>query len=359
MSFSPIHANGGYWAFQGNTPTTTSAVFTLNASKSRAVGSNHMLSGSFSAGSLAAGVMVENTSAGKSSRCIVHSSAGGSNWNLTQPFAKLSVPTTTLGPTEIDTWANTDTINVLGLVKVNIVSFLPTIADQSSDNYGYLYQLNVYDPQGIGDDSCTLNGCVMAMECVFQRGVSYVQDQNTLAGSTLNSDGGLQNCYFLGGLFISATVDTVFVIGGGTNNFTSSYGEANFDGDYIAGGFGFNFLAGGNFGLGLVFLDANSLISGGSVVRFASQLYGSHVLYGTTGKTINFQDKSVGIMVTGTFANGWTQATLISTGVQLNGSAFGMATAGNGIVYGSFATTITNLDTYAGLQNITGGSVMA
>lgn len=357
ISVMPQYENGGFLAFTGNT-TNTAAVFTLNAAKNRTAGSNAMLSGSFSAGTPATGVMVQNTTAAKSSIAEIHTTAGGANWNLTQPLAPLTFPTTTLAPAELDTWASTDTVNLVTLTKMNIVRFTPTIIDANGagSNFGYLSNLRVFDPQGNGADQIVLNGAVQSQQVVFERGVSFMSMQGTIAIGNMAHDVGFINCYFLGGLFSTAHTDTFFVVGGGTNNFTNAAGEANFDGDYIAGGFGFNAIANTNVGIGFVFLDANSQWNTGSVIRFTTGQYGGHVLYGTTGKTMNFKDKSTGLM-SGTFTNGWTQATLVSTGVQLNGASTGCShsNANNPDVQNcAISTTVAHLDAAQGIAGFGG-----
>jgi hypothetical protein len=78
----PQIENASVFSLQGTTPTVaTSTTFTLNAAKNRTAGANAMLSGSFAAGSPAACVLVQNTTAAKSSRAWVYTTAGGSNWN--------------------------------------------------------------------------------------------------------------------------------------------------------------------------------------------------------------------------------------------------------------------------------------
>lgn len=346
----PIMSNGAVATIQGAAPAATAAVFTLNGAKSRTVGSNAFLSGSFSAGAPAAGVLVTNTTAGKSSRAWVHRLSSGIIWNLTQPLAPLVPPSASQAPAEVDTWASTDTVTLSSPIAVNLVSFsqVPTDANATSNatNLGWIYNLTDFDPLGLGVDPVFIGGAVQVQECVFQRGVSFENLQSTIAGSAYPHDPALVNSYYLGGLFASATMDQTSVVGGGTNNFTSSFGSVLFDGDYVAGGFGFNFLDGGLFHLGFVYMDANMQAHGASEVSFTTEVYGGHVLYGTTGKTLNFAGPSRGTM-SGTFTNGWTQATIVGTGVQLNGASTGHSVFTAAHVdtdCGAIATTVANLD---------------
>lgn len=358
--FKVTPTGGAVWTMQGAAPAITAAVFTLNATKSRAAGSNRMVSGSFSAGAPAAGVLLQNTTAGKSSRCMVHSSAGGANWNLTQPFAPLSVPSATDAPAEVDTWASTDTVNVLAPIKINIVSLEAGLGDANGagDNFVYLYQCRVFDPSGVGVDPCTIRGVVQVQEVVFERGVNYSGDSATQASIAMVSSPSFVNCYYLGGFFCIGGGNYFSLVGGGTNSFTNIQGNATIDGDYVAGGFGCTLA--GSLTIGLLFYDSNVTLVGGQIA-FATALYGSHVLYGTTGKSVTLKGTSRGTMASGTYAAGWTQATLIATGVLLNGTATGQThtNATPDVVTSNVATTVANADAAAGgvMTNFGGASI--
>jgi hypothetical protein len=344
VDFTPIRYNGVTASIQGAAPASTAAVFTRNAAKSRAAGSNARLSGSFSAGAIAPGVLLENTT--HSSRAFVDTNIAAANFNVTQPFAKLAVPSTTNAPAEVDTWVSTNAVNVLALIAINVVRIGGTLGDVNGagDNFLYLYQCAVFDPSGTpGTNAVTIQNDVQCQEVVFQRGISYAGDSTSQASGTLIATPTFVNCYYLGGLFCVTGGNYFSVIGGGTNNFTNVQGNVALDGDYIAGGFGLTIA--GRVSLGLVYYDASITSLRGEAV-FATQFYGSHVLYGTTGKQMNLSGRSRGTMASGTYAAGWTQATLIATGVQLNGTASGQThtNATPDVVSSAVATTVANAD---------------
>lgn len=345
--WSPIMAQGSRAQIQGTTPTTTAAVFTLSASKSRTAGSNSLLAGSFSAGTIAPGVMIQNTTAAKSSRAFIYKSAGGSNWDLSQPFA-LQVPPSVTAPTEVDTWASTDTVNVLSTIQVNIASFQPTLLDFDgyADNLSSIYQLTIFDPTSVGFNPCYVNGSVILQEVLSQRFISTTTP-NPFEAVTL------YNVAANGGIVHEAGVVSMF--GGYIQTALQGLSTYELDGDVIIGNASSPFLFAGTHILALVYLDTLVTIDDGDII-FRTLSYGSHVIYGSASGTFEFGGVSHGVMNTGTFTAGWTAPTLV-TGVSLNGAttANSIAYSANvGTIHNGITTSVANLDAAAGAAGFGG-----
>ena len=357
INLCPSLRAGSYVSLQGTAPGVTGATFTRNVTKSRAAGTNRLLSGSFSAGAPATGIMVQNTTAAKFSRAFVYTTAGGANWNLTQPLALQSVPTTVFVPAEVDTWNTGDTVNLLSLVAVNLVMFAPQVPDTSAavDNFAYLYQLDVFDPGGVGKDNVYLNASVMVQEVSFQRNVSLISAGN-LSGSSLTHSSGCLNAFFKKFLLgNSGPQNAVLFTGGGVATLTQIGGRTQFDGDFVAGG-GIQ-VWNGYSAMGLVFMDGGGLAFGGSTVAFVTLQYGSTVTYGSATANWNFQDISSGRLQAGTsFTSAWTAPTMVSTGIQLNGASTGQSHTGASpdVINSAISTTVAHLDAAAGVAGFGG-----
>lgn len=347
----PIYSAGSVPTIQGTTATTTTAtVFTRSAAKSRAAGANALLAGSFAAGAPAQGVLVQNTTAGKSSRAWVYKTAGGANWNMSQPMAPQTPPLSNgNAPTEVDTWASTDTVSLLGQVAVNLVVFEPTMADFNGGftNVGQVYNLVVLDPEGTaGNDPVYVNNLVTFTECAIQRYVT-ASAPNPFEGCTF------QNCALLGGYFAS---DTVSVMNGGflVGVLNSLGGSFQPDGDAILG-VGGNFFASSHV-FGLVYLDATQTVLS-AALYYQTINYGAHVVYGSAAANINHSNNSHGSLRSGTYTAGFTGAAFVGTGVQLNGASTGSSSAvagGVATIHSGIATTVANLDAAAGAAGFGG-----
>jgi len=340
----PIYTAGSVPTIQGKAATvTTATVFTRSAQKSRVAGANSLLAGSFAAGAPAQGVFVQNTTAGKASRAWVYKTAGGANWNMSQPMAPQTPPLGNgSGPAEVDTWASLDTVDLLGQVAVNIVDFSPTLADFNGGftNVGQVYNLIVFDPSGIGVDPIYTNNVVTFTECAIQRYVT-ASAPDPFAGCTF------QNCALLGGYFAT---DSITVLFGGflLTTLNAVGGSFQADGDAILGAAGNLFAA--NHLFGLVYLDATQTLQTGALL-YQSLFYGAHVVYGSAGSNINHSNATHGSLRSGTYTAGWTAPALVATGAQLNGASTGnsVAYAANvGTIHNGIATTVANLDAGAG-----------
>jgi len=369
MLFCPFMANGAVPSIVGTTPAAVAAVFTLNAAKNRAAGTNAMLSGSFSAGAPATGKLVQNTTALKGSRAFIYTTAGGANFNITQPVALQAIPQAAV-PIEIDTWASLDTVNVLTPVAVNLSVFTPVFLDIDTavfNRAGYLSQVTVFDPTGTGLDNVYLSS-VWSEDVKFNRIVSSYG--STGAGITaVGFSPVFANCYFAGGIDWQSVQEPVFWAGaapgtaGAVTTIISGIVTANtpgtnnqsplVDGDFISGTPGGVFA---NATFGLVFMDNNIVVPQSSTLTFATGLGGSHVLYGTAAKTLTLQGNARAFMASGTFTAGWTAPTLV-TGVTINGGTTASCNTGAdpGVIHNA-TTTVSHLDAACGAGTGLGGA---
>lgn len=348
---TPFLANGASFVLAGATLAATPAIFTLTTAKNRAAGTNALLTGSFSAGVPAPGLLVVNTTSGKSSRAFVYKNAGGANWNLTQPIVPFGVPPQAISPgAEVDTWANGDTVNLQPLVAVNVAVLRCTLVDYNAafSNYAYLYNLTVFDPKGATIDDVYVSAHVALVECALQR--NLVLDGASDASSfVLNSFNG-------GGLFAGqntpATAGCPQIFGGclaSTALPSSVLGGVLLDSDFILGTL--LTVAAGFVQLGMVFLDQNvTLLSGSTGVLQASAIP-NPVLYGSAGHNISLVGSAHFANLSGTFTARFTAPALV-TGILLNGTASGTGHSGanNPDVFNSAISTIpAHLDAAQGV----------
>ena len=348
----PIHAAGGYLQIQGTAPTTTASVFTRTAAKSRAAGSNAALTGSFSAGAPAAGVMVQNTTSGKSSRAFVYKTSGGANWVLSQPCVPATMPHGAFdgGPTEVDTWASTDTVNVLGLIAINIGRLRPLVVDYNGggDNVLYVYQCTVLDPGGVGLDPLVINGNVAFVESVVQREVLLDSPSDDFYQPAF-----AQNSYFLGG--IAAGPCSIWVLAGVIADALSNAaaGQTILDYDVIVAPSSSR-LKGGLI-VGWAYLDAEFFLGGNALIQ--AQAHGAGIVYGSASAQLDLRGTCSLRNLIGTWTAALTFPAAISTGVLLNDTATGNSAASSGgvvTIHSGIATTVANLDAAAGAAGFGG-----
>jgi hypothetical protein len=350
--WKPYVFGGAVVSIAGAAPTTTAAVFTRTAQKSRAAGTNALLAGSFSAGAPAAAKLVANTTAGKSSHAWVYKTAGGANWDMTQPIVPIALPSSAL-PVEVDTWASTDTVNFLAQPAVNIVDFSPTIIEFNGgfDNVGNLSGLVVFDPNGVGADNVLLQN-VSCSDVCFQR---FVVPGEAAWNSSISSS--FYNCFFQGGASLYGPQELTVFAGAALVEFAVTNCVATFDCDFIAGG-AFSFFGGGTSGiLGCVFLDANLSVTNRAQVTHENFALATHVLYGSAAKTVAVNTGSALYQFGETFTAAWTLPTLIATGAVLDGASTGnsVAYAANvATIHNGIATTVANLDAAAGAAGFGG-----
>lgn len=357
--------NGASFIVKGGAGTSTSAVFTRSAAKNTAAGSNSLLAGSFSAGAPAVGMLVTNTTAAKASKAWIYTTAGGSNWNITQPLVP-NVPVTGLTGVEVDTWASTDTVTLTTPIAINVVDVDATSVDDNGSftNGLYLYNMIAYDPEAQGDTIAIGNG-VFIQEVVAQRFVSYYAGTQTAPGARIAANLFSTESMQSNG---SATIDPIFLGGALSGSLGSAFiGDPLFSSDPIlGGGGGFTelFIGGDTHNAGIggsnngnIYLDGPlTLISG----RFQVGSAGS-VVYGnsTTGTIELFGSAHLENEAGSTFVPHFTAPLLISPGFLINGLV-GTSTACSatsaGAINCGITTTPAHLDAAAGAAGFGGAA---
>lgn len=318
--------------------------------KNRTAGANSPLVADLTAVFLVNSILV-NTTRGNSVAHLFKNTAG-TTWQLSQPFTPIAMPTTTL-PSEVDTWANGDSVNVFSCINLFVTAWIPQLTAASfagTANYANFYRvrLNVPAPAGTG----ILLGAVNLVESISVNAILPYGPANGVTGFVNHhwEVGGIlaqsaQNCRIVGG-----------VAGPGTAmGFMGR--QHSIDGDFIAGG-GLTF-DGGLAVLGFVYIDVAETItgSGGSRVNFQNLFFGGHVVYGSAAANINARGFSR-FFVSGTFTASWTFPLAISTGAQINGSSTGSSQS-NGtptVINGNIATTVANLDAAFGIAGFGGNA---
>jgi hypothetical protein len=337
--WNPIINASAQLSIWGTVPASVAAVFTLNTAKNHAVGTNAVLTGSFSAGAPTAGKLIQNTTATKSSRAWICATDGGANWIISQPLA-LGAVGTGVPQAEVNSWTSADTVNVLTPVAVNVVQVAP-VSDTGNKTLT-LYQLTIFDPGGAGTNPCVLSGNVETIECSSQRNIIW-SDAPTAELQYAS------NHLYLGNLFSytgSPTMLAGATMGTGTTYLVSS-GGAFFDGDHIIGAN--TTLAGTQMIFGLVALLNGISVAAGTLTQ-EPFFYGSSVIYGTGGNNINLQSYTRLTQGTGgTFVAAFTAPALV-TGILLNGAATGQSHTGAtpDVIASAITTTPAHLDATAG-----------
>lgn len=189
------------------------------------------------------GVLVENTTAGKSSRAFVYSVTGGNVAVMTQPIASPGAPLTApFTPAEVDTWATGDSVAGVQLVSVNVAAIHASGGQQSSSAFpltGAMVQLvglHVLDLSGTPGSSGlspsdTDSAVILSdswVEPVLQQGTTSFDIQTSVE---------VADCYCAGGAFLGVEAD--FYAGAvppsAADSLALGPGSA-VDGDAIAGG---------------------------------------------------------------------------------------------------------------------------
>lgn len=310
----PIYAcamneSGGSFIIQGGPFTATAAVFTLNTAKNTAAGTNALLSGSFSAGSPGtACTLVTNTTALKSSRAWVYKTAGGANWNLSQPCAPITgFPDPTLSCTEVNTWASTDTVTLGTPIAINVASANAQLVgfDGAFGNGTFLYNAILFDP-GISDHLIIGRGVQVAETCTSRVvAVGPTTHISTFVNSNFkNTVLSSATSAFSGG---APTFDAGII-----GAFSALTTPPSLQDDIILAG-QVTLSSGGFLNLGNIFLDGQLIVQSGLVAQTAG------IVYGSGANTINLNGSSHWANTSGTFTAKWTAPGLV-TGVKINGS---------------------------------------
>lgn len=341
--WTPVHANGATSSIEGDTPPVVAAIVLAGTvAFSSVAGANALLASNL--GSVATGLIVQNTTAGKASRTPVYKLSSGTTYVLAQPAA-LSAVGGSMSPALVSTWADGDTANLLRPIAVNIVRYDPTLADQAATfaNQGWIYQLDLYQPTGLGGgDYAQIGQWVRMLECVSHRRLAFI-GAASLTGSAF-SGAALTNvgCF---GKVIGGDGCPPSLYGGFVSGPASQLGAVALDGGFIVGQTLSLFRSLSSIN-GPIWLDG-TIISQGNIQHQAG------VIAGAAGKTINMQGVARFANLTGqTFTAMYTAPGLV-TGVLLNGAATGNSFAG-GVINPGIATTPANLDAAAGVAGFGG-----
>ena len=98
-------------------------------------------------GATAVGQLVVNTNGAHPSRAWTYALSSGSIYKMTQPVTAASVPGAC--GTEVDTWANTDTVVVYAPVLENLVDVSAVFEEYNggfTNNFVYIYNIGILDP---------------------------------------------------------------------------------------------------------------------------------------------------------------------------------------------------------------------
>ena len=124
-------------------------------------------------GATAVNQLVVNTTVGKASRAFTYKVVAGSIFSMTQPIVPQTVPSALFAPfTEVDTWANTDTVTVYAPPTIFLGQYAPVIEQIAStfSSYAFLYQLTIAKP-GNGA-SIDMNSAVSIVDSVVLTGIA-------------------------------------------------------------------------------------------------------------------------------------------------------------------------------------------
>jgi hypothetical protein len=329
--FTPITAFTVAIVAAAPTVVTSGVVLASVTPKSTVVGSNSLLIADLGA-TAAVGQLVQNTTLGKESRAWVYANISGTIYSLTQPLTLQSVGSPS--STNVDTWGDGDTVDLLTPIAVNISLFGPNFT--TSAGAGYLFQITCLDP---APSSLMSVGPITLMDCFSYRQITAAPAQ-VAQSVTINLSNVYTNagCDIIGGLQVTA---------GGGNVFASYTltGQGSFQNDHIFGGWSMY----GGIGIAQCYLDNSIILVNGSIALFG-------ILYGSLGGGVELQGSSRFALVSGSFTSAFTAPALIAPGIVLNGSSFASShtNASPDVFYSGIQTTPAHLDAPAGAAGFGG-----
>lgn len=345
-------AGGGRVVHTSTGPTTVTAGVILAGvtAKNRAAGTNSPLIANLGATG-AVGQMVINTTAGKSSRAFVMKDLGGHSFVLSQPMAPQTASSLPTPPTEVDTWANGDTVTLAAPIRVNFVELSAVIIDANNPTFNNsltIFNVNGFDPLGPGNNAVYISQNVWFIESLQEKfwspsgGQIGLYFQGIYSNCVLQGGGaaiGAYLCTFYGGGFIDSGVRVTFL-----------GGFCSLDGDCVLED-GVDFVGGCSGTIGLAFAGNNINVgqtgseSEASALCLETESYGSHVLYGAAGKTLSLWGRSRLNMATGTWAAGITAPGMLG-GIVMNGGTVAQThtNASPDVVTSGVTTSVANAD---------------
>lgn len=248
---------------EGTLPTPL-ATGTLSGVVSKSIPANQALNADLPAGTVAGSLIVNSTRANSYARAFKN--LGGNLWLISQPIAATAIPFIA-NPTEVDTWANGDSISVYSPATnaaatsstntVNLVTFQPVLStsDSSLNNTPTLANINVGDVTGesFGLNVVNLGGGTLYLNCSFSTRCQLNATTIAIAanrfvgcdiGAGLNGGSPSQSTLFQAGQYrlvnngwpLGAYLDADFVFAGQASQFDA----INLDGIgtvYVDGGF--------------------------------------------------------------------------------------------------------------------------
>lgn len=347
----PFIENGATIILQGTTPTVLASIVLAGVvAKNRAT--PQLLNATLGA-SGAAAVLVQNTTAAKSSRAWAYKVVSGTTFSMTQPLAPLTLPFQSV-PAEVDTWANGDTANLLTPIAINVVSLEPTMADDNGafDNLLYAYQCTIFDPAGVGTDPIFIGDHVSLVECAIQR---FVMPRGNNGSEAPLFNAGITNCALRGGTVAGQGFSGAFPVTGGAwypGAFARLIGgNVEIDGDAILG---VNLVVDGA-NIGFAYVDTSRiLLNLGHNLVVGTLNYGGSSLYGPgsvdmTGMSRLSYPSGAGAAV----------AHLQLTGsLEINGltTAHSVISGTPDVLNGSIGLTAAHLDAAAGAAGFGGNA---
>lgn len=344
LSSQPDGTDPVYWTpfvenvnvgIQGSLPTP-SFTGTLSGVTAKNRNAAQPLSVTLGAG-LAAGQFIVNST--HPSVAWLYANTSGNVWTISQPMAAVSVPSSTIAPAEVDTWANGDSVNVYSLVRVNLAKFQPVMNGLPTSN-PYVYRIFTSAP----GNSTTVIGQAWAVESSMGGSTTFAADEVGYVPFFINTDIGSS-------LVSTGTSSTPMVFNGGQYRSAGGRPTGRFDGDYIVKGFSSAASTQTVTSYGAVYIDGGSWNVAnaglGPSAPFSAYNSGQAVIWGTGAFGVNGN-----LQYSGTAAATFKQ----TGGFTINGqtSALSSSSAGLSVVPLSAA----NLDATAGGSGFGGNAFL-
>lgn len=339
--FAPMSAKGATVSIQGGTPTIVAAGVVLSGvtAKNRGAGTNSLLIANLGA-SGAVGQLVQNLT--HPSFAAVYKSLGADSFSMQQPLAAQTVGQAFPFPTEVDTWADGDVVNLLEPIAINIAGAAPRAVDGTGAFT--IYQCTIFSPNGANASTCALSalGQSILLQTVISQRVVSAEGPFDVYGCSLPS---------------TTLNASLFTWLGGACSFLAEYESTSvIDLDAI---FGTIQASGGTNKFGCVYVDTGFSQVGGDI-EVTDQVLTTRQLYGSGAATWNLLGNCAAWVNTSgqTFAQTFTAPNLV-TGILLNGTGSGSThtNASPDVITSNVPTTPANLDTNGTIWRFGGASV--
>jgi hypothetical protein len=298
----------------------------------------------FTAGGLAVGQMVVNTSRSSSEAKIYALSAGTAT--LTQPLAAItnSSASTEPGslPAEFDTWTTGDSVSVYSLPILNVQVVEPTGGQlNGSDAGGILWMQWLTIPDSSGTNGSSLVAIQPSyavtpwlVDMNFQTGVQ---------GGSLSGSGSFSS-FYINNMYDTFSLQDGTILGGGNLSFVTAIGQnAGIDGDTISAGV---FVYGTPTFGGLAYVGSHGLTLDSGQFRIEPDWYATAVIWGPGGANVNN-----GSDVENDTGGVWHNACFLLAGtLELEGATTGTSYSGGTWTDGR-ALSAANFDTFQAIQS--------